>query len=365
MEHHRFSHHMFVKASTRFAAFGIMLLGILGMTTFAENASAHGYIESPASRAYNCKILVNKNCGLIQYEPQSVEFQKGFPLAGPPDGKIASGNHHLFPELDQQSPTRWQQMNIKTGKNTFNWFLKQPHATTDWKYYITKQGWNSSAPLARSSFDLNPFCSVYDGGKTPGVNVSHSCDVPADRSGYHVILGVWTVHDTEMAFYQVIDVNIQGGNVPKPQPTPELVNGAVYQFVNTNSGKALDVFNGGTADGTNVQISSVNGSAAQQWQVWLHSDGSYKLINTGSGKALDVYAAGTADGSNVQIYSDNGTSAQKWSFSKHSDGSYKLINTGSGKALDVYAAGTADGSNVQIYTDNGTPAQKWTFTRVR
>lgn len=33
------------------------------------------------------------------------------------------------------------------------------------------------------------------------------CDVPK-RSGYQIILGLWTIADTDSAFYQVIDVNI-------------------------------------------------------------------------------------------------------------------------------------------------------------
>jgi hypothetical protein len=146
--------------------------------------------------------------------------------------------------------------------------------------------------------------------------------------------------------------------------TAGITSGTVYKLINTNSGKALDVSNSGTVDGTNVQIWTDNGTGAQQWQTISNGDGTYKLINTNSGKALDVYSAGTADGTNVQIYTDNGTGAQKWNIASNSDGTYKLINTSSGKALDVSGSGTADGTNVQIWTDNGTGAQKWQFTAV-
>ena len=41
--------------------------------TVASSALAHGYIESPASRAYMCKLGQNTDCGSVQYEPQSVD----------------------------------------------------------------------------------------------------------------------------------------------------------------------------------------------------------------------------------------------------------------------------------------------------
>ena len=36
----------------------------------------------------------------------------------------------------------------------------------------------------------------------------HSCTIPDDKSGHHVILAVWTVGDTDAAFYNPADVNI-------------------------------------------------------------------------------------------------------------------------------------------------------------
>ncbi|WP_152570612.1 RICIN domain-containing protein [Paenibacillus tyrfis] len=140
--------------------------------------------------------------------------------------------------------------------------------------------------------------------------------------------------------------------------------GAVYKLINVNSGKALDVYAAGTADGTNVQIYTDNNTPAQRWQVIRNADGSYRLTNPQSGKSLDVADAGTADGTNVQIWSSNESVAQKWNIVDYGDGSFKLINTGSGKALDVSSAGTADGTNVQIWSDNNTSAQKWRMIKL-
>ena len=144
----------------------------------------------------------------MQYEPQSVEGLKGFPQAGPVDGHIASANKSTFFELDQQTPTRWNKLNLKTGPNSFTWKLTARHSTTSWRYFITKPNWDASQPLTRASFDLTPFCQFNDGGAIPAAQVTHQCNIPADRSGSHVILAVWDIADTANAFYQAIDVNL-------------------------------------------------------------------------------------------------------------------------------------------------------------
>ena len=98
-----------------------------------------------------------------------------------------------------------------------NWHLTAMHATAKWHYYITKPNWNPNAPLTRDQFELVPFYEVYDGGARPGQKVSHDVTIP-QRTGYHVILGVWDVADTVNAFYNVIDVNFGGGTNPGPDP---------------------------------------------------------------------------------------------------------------------------------------------------
>ncbi|SEO12741.1 RICIN domain-containing protein [Paenibacillus sp. OV219] len=143
-------------------------------------------------------------------------------------------------------------------------------------------------------------------------------------------------------------------------PSTSVVSGSTYQLVNINSGKALDVLNSGTTDGTNVQIYTDNNTNAQKWTITSNGDGTYRLINPNSGKALDVNNGGTTDGTNVQIYSyTSGAAKQKWTITANTDGTMKLINPNSGKALDVSNSGTTNGTNVQIYTDNNSGAQKW------
>lgn len=193
--------------------FVALSLGVVG------SVSAHGYVDSPKSRSLLCKEGANQNCGRIIYEPQSVEGPGNYPQAGVPDGKIASAG--IFTELDEQSENRWAKVPMTSGANTFNWTLTAMHATTDWDYYITKEGWDANSPLARDDFEL--FCHYNDNGKRPGAKVTHDCDIP-QRDGYHVILAYWEIADTANAFYQVIDVNFDGDYVepdPDPDPNPD------------------------------------------------------------------------------------------------------------------------------------------------
>jgi len=190
--------------------FSILLITTGILLLLPNTAFGHGYVEGPASRAALCKSGQNTDCGSIIYEPQSLEAPKGFPEKGPIDGKIASANG-AFSKLDEQSATRWSKVNLSSGKNTFTWKISAAHATTSWKYYITKPNWNPNAPLTRDSFDLSPFCSVNYNGVQPPFSYTDTCYVPA-RSGYQVILAVWEIADTVNAFYNVIDVNFSGSN---------------------------------------------------------------------------------------------------------------------------------------------------------
>ncbi|CCH20640.1 ThuA domain-containing protein [Micromonospora lupini] len=116
------------------------------------------------------------------------------------------------------------------------------------------------------------------------------------------------------------------------------------------AGKCLDVRSGATADGTQIQIYTCNGSTAQTWTV---SGSTIKAL----GKCLDVSGGASADGTKIQLWTCNGSGAQNWA--AQSDGS--LRNTSSGKCLDVSGNNSADSTIVHLWTCNGAANQKWTL----
>ncbi|GAA0397212.1 ricin-type beta-trefoil lectin domain protein [Microbispora corallina] len=113
-------------------------------------------------------------------------------------------------------------------------------------------------------------------------------------------------------------------------------------------GKCVDVAGADSANGTQVQLYTCNGTAAQQWTVG--TDGTIRAL----GKCLDVAAASSANGTKVQIYDCNGTAAQTWTAG--SDGTLRAL----GKCLDATGPSSADGTPLQIWDCTGGANQKWT-----
>jgi chitin-binding protein len=174
---------------------------------FAGVAQGHGYTQNPPSRSSNCAKGVVTNCGAIQYEPQSVEGPKGFPGAGPADGKLCAAGIANFAPLDDPRGGTWPTKALTSGANfTFTWTLTAAHATTSFRYFVTKNGWNPSAPLTRAQLESTPFLTVPFNGARPPFTVTHSGNLPAGKSGRHLIYAVWDIADTANAFYSCSDV---------------------------------------------------------------------------------------------------------------------------------------------------------------
>jgi len=204
----------YCKGSALAACTSSMIL--LSAMLASQSVSAHGYLEVPPSRALACQKGLNTKCGGAQYEPQSVgETFKGLPagivrapLQGPVHGKIPSGGHSLFSALDAQSAARWHLTEIKDRNIDFQWQYTAVHPATKHEYFITRNGWNPNEALKRATFESTPFCTIDGGNQKPVTGAKHNCNIPTDKSGQHVILAVWTVGDTDAAFYNAADVNI-------------------------------------------------------------------------------------------------------------------------------------------------------------
>ncbi|MDI1461599.1 ThuA domain-containing protein [Catellatospora sp. KI3] len=118
------------------------------------------------------------------------------------------------------------------------------------------------------------------------------------------------------------------------------------------AGKCLDVRGSGTADGTQIQIYTCNGSGAQNWTV---SGQTLRAL----GKCLDISGGGSADGTKVQLWTCNGSGAQNWTYQSSDQ---TLRNPQSGKCLDVSGNNSADSTVVHLWTCvAGAANQKWTL----
>ncbi|MFF1298081.1 MULTISPECIES: non-reducing end alpha-L-arabinofuranosidase family hydrolase [unclassified Streptomyces] len=139
---------------------------------------------------------------------------------------------------------------------------------------------------------------------------------------------------------------------------------ASYVLVNRNSGKALDVYNLATSDGSRITQWSRNDQAQQQWQFVDSGGGYYRIKSRHSGKVLDLHNWSTANGGSIVQWTDLNATNQQWRLADSSDGYVRLISRHSNKALEVQGASTADNANIVQYDDWGGTNQQWQLVKV-
>ncbi|MFD3520596.1 lytic polysaccharide monooxygenase [Streptomyces sp. NPDC058653] len=186
----------------------VLGLAVAGVSLLATgSATSHGYTDSPISRQKLCQNGTVTGCGNIQWEPQSVEGPKGFPAAGPADGKICAGGNGQFAQLDDPRGGNWPATSVAGGQSySFRWQFTARHSTSDFRYYITKNGWDPTKPLTRAALDPQPFMTVPYNNMQPPATLVHQGSMPGGKSGKHIVLAVWNVADTSNAFYACSDV---------------------------------------------------------------------------------------------------------------------------------------------------------------
>ncbi|MDX3341286.1 endo-1,4-beta-xylanase [Streptomyces baarnensis] len=149
---------------------------------------------------------------------------------------------------------------------------------------------------------------------------------------------------SKKAAYSAVLNALNGGGTTEPPAGSGQIKGVA-------SNRCLDVPNGSTADGTQLQLWDCGSSANQQWVATDSGE-----IRVYGDKCLD--AAGTGNGSKVQIYSCWGGDNQKWRV--NSDGS--IVGVQSGLCLDAVGTGTANGTQIQLYSCSNGSNQRWTLT---
>ncbi|GAA3807065.1 ricin-type beta-trefoil lectin domain protein [Streptomyces phyllanthi] len=133
-------------------------------------------------------------------------------------------------------------------------------------------------------------------------------------------------------------------------------DGGEGPWLNSPSGKCLDLSSASTIAGTPMQIYSCNGTKAQKLRIEPASSsdpstGALKIL----GQCVVPSGGGTANGTAVVIGACTGTDGQKWTAT--STGALKHVS--SGKCLDVPSGNYTSGTDLQLYTCNGTDPQKW------
>ncbi|QCT21733.1 lytic polysaccharide monooxygenase [Jejubacter calystegiae] len=140
----------------------------------------------------------------------------------PADGLILSGGrsdirkklNYTDQQLKEEGKQPWPRISVKASQElTIKWKYTAPHPTRGYIAFITKDGWDPSAPVTRSQLEEKPFFedvyteAPYWSYPLPAKD-EHKLIIPAGKSGYHVVVLIWLVADTGNAFYQTYDLDI-------------------------------------------------------------------------------------------------------------------------------------------------------------
>jgi len=141
-----------------------------------------------------------------------------------------------------------------------------------------------------------------------------------------------------------------------------------YYIKNVNSQLYVEVQNDDDSNFGNVCQGTGTGDERQRWYVTNLGDNYITLQNGMSGgRMMDVYYGGTTDGTNIDICDANGYDAQTFKVVEtDTTGVYCLTTKCSGdtQAVDVYGWSTEDGGNISTWTYNGLACQQFKFEAI-
>ncbi|WP_027135599.1 lytic polysaccharide monooxygenase [Geminicoccus roseus] len=282
----------------------------LSLLFFPLAAAAHGTMEVPISRVYACykegpespksaacKAVVQAGGTQPLYDWNEVNQGQanGDHARLVRDGAICAGGRSKYAGLDLPGQD-WPATTIvpdASGRFPFVFHATAVHAARYVDFYITRDGWNPAAPLKWA--DLARFASV-SSPKAVDHRFRMNVQLPAGKTGRHVIFAIWQRSDSPEAFYSCSDVRIAaiGGATP-PVSWDEAGQVVARADLPAGSTATLRVFDAAGRDVARhaVTLSAATGKAAK-WPATLA-----KAVNDAS-SIFRIGVLGTS-GANVTV----------------------------------------------------------------
>ena len=223
-------------------------------------------------------------------------------------------------------------------------------------------GWSSMTNVADSStfYSQSTFVvEVTGGGQTSylfmGDRWAGAYGGPVNESSY-----VWQ----PIAFGADDRMSMSWNNTLDIDATQGRVIGSVERFVliNRQSGLALDVEGGSSADGADLVQVVPSGAESQRWSLNYNERGHFRLTNVMSGKVVDVPDESTEDGVELIQYEDLNGDNQGWRLIDLGDGEYRIVNQNSQKFMGVVAGSVVEGAAIEQRSETGGDEQTWIVT---
>jgi chitin-binding protein len=193
-----------------------------GLALAPAEGRAHGSMEVPISRVYNCflegpeapksaacRAVVAAGGTQPLYDWMEVnQFEaNGRHHALIADGTLCAGGREKYVGLDLKRRD-WPTTAITpdgSGKFTFVFHAMTPHATDYFRFYITRDGWSPAKRLGWG--DLAKFAEV----KAPTAvdnRYRMTVKLPPGKTGRRLVYVIWQRSDSAEAFYSCSDVKI-------------------------------------------------------------------------------------------------------------------------------------------------------------
>lgn len=180
--------------------------------------------------------------------------------------------------------------------------------------------------------------------------------------GYEI--AIWDATDSTITYYASDgDTSwVEVGSSEGVSEQTSIESGDYVIMSSLRNGAVLDVENGSSSDGANVQLYTYNGTDAQKWHIDVDESGHATIQNIGSGKFLDAAWGQSSNGTNVWQYAENESASQQWRILTNDDGTRRIVSSlGNGPVVDVAGGSKANGTNIQLWSSNFTASQSFVF----
>lgn len=248
-----------------------------------DRAMAHGSMETPVSRIYNCFLEGPENpksdacIAAVQaggkqalYDWNGVNQGNADDMHGDiiPDGKLCSAGKELFKGIDLARDD-WHTTAIApdgNGNFEFVFIATAPHSTKYFRFYVTKDGYNPLNPLKWSDLEDSPFCIINEVNLENG-RYSMTCPFPQGKTGSHVIYSIWQRDDSPEAFYTCMDVSFAGD---APVAWRSLGQLRAHQDLESGDKVTFRLFDGQSGDLESHTVELAEGqTSANEWPFYL------------------------------------------------------------------------------------------------
>ena len=268
-------------ATGRSLRLGATTAGLAAGLLLGAQAQAHGSMEVPVSRVYNCFLEGPENpisdacrAAVGVSGPQGLydwnginQLPNGNHQAFVPDGQLCSAGKPSHAGLDLPRGD-WPATSISpdaNGRFEFIYRATAPHSTQSMSFYVTRDGWDPGQPLTWGTLEPTPFCEL-DAVFLDNGRYRMDCPLPAGKSGRHVIYNIWQRNDSAEAFYACVDVVFAAPGAVDWRPL-----GQVRAFSDLPAGSSVtfrlfDVFGG---DAGSHSVSLVEDTPADLWVLEL------------------------------------------------------------------------------------------------